>query len=171
MVEKSREEIEREAAELKEKRRAAEMAKAKEAEERKKRTAERSQLKAQAWAQKEAERKEKEKEKKNRKKSATVNSVEAVNLSESAPDAEGNKSGPEVEEAVVEQTNVNVRRKRGVTVSQKTVTKSVVESPSLARVRRKSQHQKVFGLPLQTVVVMSSAAVAVLVPISIFLLR
>jgi hypothetical protein len=171
VVEKSREEIEREAAELKEKRRAAEMAKAKEAEERKKRTAERSQLKAQAWAQKEAERKEKEKEKKNRKKSATVNSVEAVNLSESAPDAEGNKSGPEVEEAVVEQTNVNVRRKRGVTASQKTVTKAVVESPSLARVRRKSQHQKVFGLPLQTVVVMSSAAVAVLVPISIFLLR
>ena len=171
VVEKSQEEIEREAAELKEKRRAAEMAKAKEAEERKRRLAERSQLKAQAWAQREAERKEKEKEKKSRKKSATVNSVEAVNLSESAPDAEGNKSGPDVDEPVVEQTNVNVRRKRGVTVSQKTVTKAAVESPSLARVRRKSQHQKVFGLPLQTVVVMSSAAVAVLVPISIFLLR
>ena len=166
VVEKSQEEIEREAAELKEKRRAAEMAKAKEAEERKRRLAERSQLKAQAWAQREAERKEKEKEKKSRKKSATVNSVEAVNLSEVAPDAEGNKSGPEVDEPVVEPTTkVTARRKPGVTNTQKVVAR---EGPAVVRVRRKSQQQKFLGLPLQAVVVIASVGV-LLVALGIFM--
>lgn len=69
---------EEEAAKMKERIREEEMRKAKEAEDRKKRQAERANAKALARAQKEAERKEKEKQKKANKKAAAAAAAAAV---------------------------------------------------------------------------------------------
>ncbi|KAG0613002.1 hypothetical protein M758_6G068700 [Ceratodon purpureus] len=163
---KSKEELEREAAELKEQRRATEMAKAKEAEERKKRIAERAQAKAQAWAQKEAERKEKEKEKKARKKTAAVAPVDSGNVSDSAPAAESADSAAETPEPTPGVTpNVSSRqRKRGVTNTQKQAARVARASAPPMPVRVKQQ--KIFGMPLQVVV---GAGVAALLAVLFYL--
>lgn len=165
---KSKEELEREAAELKEQRRATEMAKAKEAEERKKRIAERAQAKAQAWAQKEAERKEKEKEKKARKKTAAVAPAESGNLSDSAPAAESADGAAETQEPVPEETKVSSRqRKRGVTNTQKQAARAARANAPTPPARVKQQ--KLFGMPLQ--VVLGAGLAALLAVLVFFLFR
>ena len=164
---KSNEDLEREAAELKEQRRATEMAKAKEAEERKKRLAEKAQAKAQAWAQKEAERKEKEKEKKARKKTAAVTPTESGNLSDSVPAAESADTvAAETPEPVSEETKVSSRqRRRGVTNMQKQAAKVARINAPTPPVRVKQQ--KLFGMPMQ--VVLGAAGLAALLAVLLFL--
>ncbi|KAJ7948875.1 Proton pump-interactor 1 [Quillaja saponaria] len=83
---------EEEAAKLKEQRRLEEIAKAKQALERKKRIAEKAQLRATLRAQKDAEQKEKEKEKRARKKkrtkAASLETTDGKNEGEPAPSSE-----------------------------------------------------------------------------------
>lgn len=159
MVEKSSEEVEQELEELKCMRRAAEMAKAKEAEERKKRTAERAQLKAQAWAHKEAEKKVKEREKRARKKSVVASSAEAPSVAEANPRVESNESAAEVEEAVVDTKKVSSKqRKRGVT-SALTALKALEKIPLLPARRGR---RKVLGLPVFSLIGLGAVAVVLL---------
>ena len=144
---KSKVELEREAAELKEQRRATEMVKAKEAEERKKRIAERAQAKAQAWAQKEAERKEKEKEKA-RKKTATVAPTEPGNLSGMTPTAESAGSVADTQNPVPEETKVSSRQQKCTVMNtQKQAARVARANVPTPPVRVKQQ--KLLGMPMQ----------------------
>ncbi|XP_024392542.1 proton pump-interactor 1 [Physcomitrium patens] len=166
---KSKEELEREALELKEQRRAVEMAKAKEAEERKKRLAEKAQAKALARAQKEAEKKEKEKEKKALKKAAAVTPLESESAAEKAPTAEsnGNGSSAEVEEQVAKEVKVSSsQRKRGMTNASKAAAKIARAKAPMPSVRAKQQ--KVLGMPVQWAV--GAAVGAVLLAVLVYFL-
>lgn len=172
---KSKEEVEREAAEMKEQRRITEMAKAKEAEERKRRIAERAQAKAQAWAQKEAERKEKEKEKKARKKAAAVMPTESDGLSDSGPavadtTSESAADSTGSQEAVLEEVKVSSRqRKRGVTNSQKQAAKIARANGPMPPVRAKQQ--KVLGLSVPVLVGAGVGVAMLLVVMYLFVAR
>eukprot|EP01018_Ginkgo_biloba_P032158 Gb_21139 [translate_table: standard] len=132
---------EEEAAKMKERRRLEEMTKAKEAEERKRRLAEKAHAKALARAQKEAERKEKERQKRANKKAAAAAATSANTTARDVVSSSDNvqvntsqdrkSSVIEVEEKPTTQKSVTSQRKK--LVSQKTKPKSVFLSAKKGR--------------------------------------
>lgn len=165
---KSKEVLEKEAADMKEQRRVVEMAKAKEAEDRKKRMAERAEAKAKVRELKEAEKREKEKEKKARKKAMAVTPTESDGLSDSTPAADTAESVvPEPQEAVPEEVKVSSRqRKRGLTNVQKQAAKLARATGPTPPLRAKKQ--KYFGLSLP-VLLAAGVGVAILLLVVYFL--
>ncbi|XP_068327943.1 proton pump-interactor 1-like [Pyrus communis] len=132
-ITKEEEQLRKEEAEarLREQRRSEEKAKAKEAQERKKRIVEKAQARAAIRAQKEAEEKEKEREKRIRKKerrmATTTKATNDVSEGESAPEAslEAPKEIPKQPETRENPVTVTKRSQKSAQSTQQTKVKSI----------------------------------------------
>ncbi|XP_008237888.1 PREDICTED: uncharacterized protein LOC103336606 [Prunus mume] len=146
------------AARLREQRRLEEKAKAKEAQERKKRIAEKAQARAAIRAQKEAEEKEKEREKrvkkKERKKATTTKATNGISEGESAPEpsSETPTETPEQSETKEKPITVTKRSQKSSQFTKQTKVKSI---PLPLRNRSKRRMQPWMWVLLTVLVVLA----------------